>query len=343
MSEAATIPALPALPQSHQAVEALIDEARRRQDQLTAQVGALADDRQALEARLRALQAPRAGHGGDDTTNGDNDDAGDDGDDGGDGAEARGLLASLRQRLQARRRRRQRASASKASRDDPRHSESSLRARLASALAETKKAAWLADRFAALREELELELGQLRALSTAASTRLAELSAQIVAARVGEGAGHDSDDVDARDRAARDRAAAERQERGQGPRCERLAVLSASARGVIDVIDALHADVDAFAAAAARHTDALSAKARAIGVAEDARSVLEELDAALLSLGGSLDEASIFAAAVSARMKGSVSTDPGFGASLETLVHSAMARRAATDAREKAEGQSGSP
>jgi hypothetical protein len=324
------------LPTTHQALEAIIDEARRRQDQLVAQVGALAEDRQRLEGRLKALRSSRG-----------NDDAGGDaggegsGDNDDDGEQGLGLFASLRQRLGSARRRRRRAGTSARTHTHGRHSESSLRARLEEALTETKKAAWLADRFAALREDLDVELSALRRLHAQAQARLKDLNDTIVAARVAEHDGNDRHDgvLAAKDDATRDRAAAERQERIVSLLIERVSVLQASARGVIDVIDALHADVDAFAAAAARHTDALSAKARAIGVAEDARSVLEELDAALLSLGGSLDEASVFCAAVSARMKGSVSTDPGFGASLETLVHSAMARRAVTDARERAAGQ----
>ena len=128
----------------------------------------------------------------------------------------------------------------------------------------------------------------------------------------------------------------ERQERVLASLVERLAVLLASARGVIEVVDALHDDVDAFARAAATLTEGLSARARAVGVAEDARAVLAELEGALESLGGTLDEASIFASAVSERMAKTSSSDPDFQQSLDTLVKGALARRAATVAVERA-------
>jgi hypothetical protein len=54
------------LPTTHQGVDAVVDEARRRQDALVAQVRALAADRRALDDRLKHLG--RSGVDGDTTT-----------------------------------------------------------------------------------------------------------------------------------------------------------------------------------------------------------------------------------------------------------------------------------
>lgn len=294
-----------ALPTAHQGVDAVVDEARRRQDALVAQVRALAADRRALDERLKNLTR------GEGSIDADNDPP--------------GLLASLGRRLRRRPRHERRPGA---------HGEAVLRARIEAALQETKKASWLADRFAALRQELDDEVRALHALSDRAADAIAVVHQELVAARVL--VDDESTTAAARDEASRQRGAAERQERVLASLVERLAVLLASARGVIEVVDALHDDVDAFARAAATLTEGLSARARAVGVAEDARAVLAELEGALESLGGTLDEASIFASAVSERMAKTSSSDPDFQQSLDTLVKGALARRAATVAVERA-------
>jgi hypothetical protein len=61
-----------------------------------------------------------------------------------------------------------------------------------------------------------------------------------------------------------------------------------------------------------------------------------ELEGALETLGGTLDEASIFATAVTERIAMTSSSDPAFQQSLDTLVKGALARRAATVAVERA-------
>jgi hypothetical protein len=297
------------LPTTHQGVDAVVDEARRRQDALVAQVRALAADRRALDDRLKHLG--RSGVDGDTTTD----------------DHAPGLMASLGRRLRRRRREEKRPGA---------HGEAALRARVEAALQETKKASWLADRFAALRQELDDEVRALHALSARATAALTALHDEVVTARVVIADEAAADVV--RDEASRQRGAAERRERVLASLVERLAVLIASARGVIEVVDALHDDVDAFARAAATLTEGLSARARAVGVAEDARAVLAELEGALATLGGTVDEATIFATAVSERIAATSSSDPAFQQSLDTLVKGALARRAATSAVERAAG-----
>jgi hypothetical protein len=298
------------LPGTHQGVDAVVDEARRRQDALVARVRGLAADRRALDDRLKHLS--HAHDDGDDT----------DGD-----AGSPGLLASLSRRL--RRRRRERTAPGP-------HGEAALRARVEAALQETKKASWLADRFGALRQELDDEVRALHALSARATAALSTLQQEIVSARVVSADASAAAAV--RDEASRQRAQAERQERVLALLVERLAVQLASARGVIDIVDALHDDVDAFVRAASTWTEGLSARARAVGVAEDARAVLVELEGALSSLGGTLDEAAIFATAVSERIAQTPSSDPAFQQSLDALVKGALARRSATSAVEQAAG-----
>jgi len=293
------------LPTTHQGVDAVVDEARRRQDALVAQVRALAADRRALDERLKDLTRGESGADAD--------------------VAPPGLLASLGRRLRRRRRDGRRPGA---------HGEAALRARVEAALQETKKASWLADRFAALRQELDDEVRALHALSGRAGAAITTVNQALVAARVV--VADEAAPAAARDEASRQRGAAERQERVLASLVERIAVLLASARGVIEVVDALHDDVDAFARAAATLTEGLSARARAVGVAEDARAVLAELEGALASLGGTLDEASIFATAVSERIAATPSSDPAFQQSLDTLVKGALARRAATSAVERA-------
>lgn len=294
-----------ALPTTHQGVDVVVDEARRRQDALVAQVRALAADRRALDERLKDLSRGEGSAAAD--------------------ADPPGLLASLGRRLRRRRQEERRPGA---------HGEAALRARVEAALQETKKASWLADRFAALRQELDDEVLALHALSGRAGEAITTIHRELVAARVV--VADEAASAAERDEASRRRGAAERQERVLASLVERLAVLLASARGVIEVVDALHDDVDAFARAAATLTEGLSARARAVGVAEDARAVLAELEGALASLGGTLDEASIFATAVSERIASTPSSDPAFQQSLDTLVKGALARRAATTAVERA-------
>ena len=235
------------------------------------------------------------------------------------------MLSSLSRRLRRRR-------------EAPREhlGEQALQRRVDEAIQETKRASWLADRFAALRQDLDLELVTLRTTTVSADGELQQVRARIVAARLV--LGDDSLEPHLADDATRQRASAERHEGLLLQLVERLTVLSAAARGVIDVVDTLHTDVAAFAASAARHTDALSARARAIGVAEDAAAVLGELEGALARLGGTLDEADAFASAVHDRMSRATTADPAFAQTMETLVQGALARRAATDARERADG-----
>lgn len=297
------------LPTTHQGVDAVVDEARRRQDALVAQVRALAADRRALDDRLKDLG--RADVAGVDRARDD---------------DAPGLMASLGRRLRRRREERRPVA----------HGEAALRARVEVALQETKKASWLADRFAALRAELDDEVRGLHALSARATAALAGLHDEVIATRVV--VADEAADAAVRDEASRQRGAAERHERVLASLVERLAVLLAAARGVIEVVDALHDDVDAFARAAATLTEGMSARARAVGIAEDARAVLAELEGALATLGGTLDEATIFAAAVSERIAATSSSDPAFQQSLDTLVKGALARRAATSAVERAAG-----
>ena len=306
----------PSLPTTHQAASAIVDEARRRQDALVAEVRTLAADSRALENRLKALT--RGDAATDDTA-----------------GTPPGLLASLGRRLRRRRQERPAADRSAGS-----HGESALRARVEAALQETRRASWLADRFGALRQELDDELARLHSVSGRAALELERLQGIVIASRV-VGDDESAADVD-RDEGRRQRASAERQTQILAQLDERIAVLVVSARGVIDIVDALHDDVAAFARAAASQTEGLSARARAVGVAEDARAVLTELETALSSLGGTLDEAAIFAAAVSERIASTPSSDPAFQQSLETLVQGALARRAVTAAVEKAHVVGGS-
>jgi len=219
--------------------------------------------------------------------------------------------------------------------------EEALQRRVDDAIQETKRASWLADRFAALRQDLDLELVTLRSTTVSAEDELQQVRARIVAARLV--LGDDGLEPHLADDATRQRASAERHEGLLLQLVERLTVLATAARGVIDVVDTLHADVAAFAASAARHTDALSVRARAIGMAEDAAAVLRELEGALARLGGTLDEADAFASAVHDRMSQTTAADPAFAQTMETLVQGALARRSATDARERADGATDRP
>ena len=298
------------LPTSHQGLDAVVDEARRRQDALVEQVGALASDSRGLKRRLQDLTQSSPSPSPSPPSSGS------------------GLWSTLSRRLKRRR--------AHGSATAPRKhfGEQALQQRVDDAIAETKRASWLADRFAALRHDLDLELATLAAHAQAAELALQGLQSRIVAARLtldDDGlAAHPSDAM------LRERVTAERHQALLEQLVERLGVLAVAARGVIDIVDTLHTDVAAFAASASRHTDALSARARAIGVAEDAHAVLRELEGALTRLGGTLEEADAFASAVHERMRQSSSTDPGFALSLETLVQAALARRAAVDARERA-------
>ena len=304
------------LPTSHQGLDAVVDEARRRQDALVEQVGALARDSRGLQRRLQDLtQSPPSPSSSSSSSSSSS-------------PNGSGFWSTLSRRLKRRR------ATGSATAPREHFGEQALQQRVDDAIQETKRASWLADRFAALRHDLDLELATLAAHAQAAELALQGLQSRIVAARLtldDDGlASHQSDAM------LRERATAERHQALLEQLVERLGVLAVAARGVIDIVDTLHTDVAAFAASASRHTDALSARARAIGVAEDAHAVLRELEGALTRLGGTLDEADAFASAVHERMSQSSSTDPGFALSLETLVQAALARRAAVDARERA-------
>jgi len=294
------------LPQSHGAVDAFVDEARRRQDALVAQVRLLAADSRALEDGLRrALAVEDSAADPSATVDAD--------------APRRGLLSSLSRRLKARR--------PKATPAPTRHvGEDVLRERVEAAVQESKRASWLADRLAALRHDLDDEARALRSSIEHAGTEAEACRERMRTVAID--AGPDADAV---------AAAATRQATVLDTLHDRLHGLVAQAKGVADIVDTLHADVAAFAAAAAEHTDALAARARAVGVAEDASVVLDELHRALHHLGGGLDEAAAFARAVHERIGHASSSDPAFQASLQTLVQGALARRAAQDAREKAQ------
>ena len=114
--------------------------------------------------------------------------------------------------------------------------------------------------------------------------------------------------------------------------------LVTGARGLLDVIDTLAGDVSGFARAAERELDVLSARARALSVAEDAAAVVEELERSLLSLSGSLDDVTVFASAVHERVEQTTSAQ-GLHDALEVLVQGALARRAAVAAKERASAQ----
>lgn len=235
-----------------------------------------------------------------------------------------GLLASLKQRLRGRR-------------EEQQSTEDRLRGRIEGALHECKKASLLVDRFAALREALFADLQRLHAVIGDARVAAEAAGKDVVSARVDEAAAEDAGAaVDAAFDAARRRRdqAQQRQEVAERMQ-ERLSVVVVSARGLLDVIETLSADVAGFARAAERELDVLSARARALSVAEDAAAVVDELEKSLLQLSGSLDDVTVFAAAVHDRVAQSTSTR-GLSEALEVLVQGAMARRAATAAKERA-------
>ncbi len=296
-----------ALPTTHQGIDALVDEARRRQDALVERVRALAADRRALDASWQRLRHTDEGSGP--------------------AQPPPGLLASLAQRL--RRRRAERLESTPAA---PR-GEAALRARVEAALHETKKASWLADRFSALRHELDDELAALHGQVAQVTAELASVADDTIAARLATD--DPSRDEAARDEAQRRRDALVRRERLLSALAARLDVLVVSARGIIELVDALHHDVDAFAQAASSLTEGWSARARALGVAHDARAVVLDLEASLDRLGGTLDEAAAFATAVCERLASSTS-ESALRESLAVLVAGASARKAAADALDRA-------
>ncbi len=236
-----------------------------------------------------------------------------------------GVLGSLRRRLRGR---------PKPSVAGRRSTEDALRARIETALAETKKASLLVDRFAALRDGLFADLERLHEHVAQANSVDVVAGQEVVAARVGEGDLSRSERE--RDQARQQRSRGERDQQLAQRALERLAVLQASARGLLDVTETLSVDVASFAGAAERQLDALSARARALGVVEDAASVVDELERSLLSLAGSLDDVTVFASAVHERVSAQTS-DTGLAQALETLVQGALARRAASAAREQAQ------
>lgn len=296
-----------ALPTTHQGVDALVDEARRRQDALVERMRALAADQKALDASWQRLR-----HRHDDESASE---------------PAPGLLASLAQRLRRRRRERTKDPV------DGAHGETELRGRVEAAFHETKKASWLADRFAALRHELDDELAALHGLVALVTAELASVANDTIAARLATD--DPSRDEAARDEAQRRRDALVRRERLLSALAARLDVLVVSARGIIELVDALHHDVDAFAQAASSLTEGWSARARALGVAHDARAVVLDLEASLDRLGGTLDEAAAFATAVCERLASSTS-ESALRESLAVLVAGASARKAAADALDRA-------
>jgi len=282
-----------------QSLSALLDEEQRRHDAWLQTIRGLVDASRGLKLTGAASS---------------------DDDDGG----RIGVLGSLKRRLRARKPK----AASKRSVED------ALRARIESALAETKKASLLVDRFAALRDGLFSDLERLH-------QHVADTNAFEVAAGVGVIAARIAEDTEAlaereRDAARQRRHRFEQQQELAQRALERLAVLLASARGLLDVTETLSVDVAAFARAAERQLDGLSARARALGVVEDAASVVDELERSLLTLAGSLDDVTVFATAVHERVTAQTSST-GLAQALDTLVQGALARRAATAAREQAQ------
>lgn len=237
-----------------------------------------------------------------------------------DGTPKPGLLTSLTRRLRGRR-------------EEQKSTEDRLRARIEAALLECKKASLLVDRFAALREALFADLQRLHGVIEAAGTGADVEARAAVSAAVDEG----SKEGAAADVARRDKDRAQQRRELAERLQERLSVVVVSARGLLDVIDTLSTDVSGFARAAERELDVLSARARALSVAEDAAAVVDELEKSLLSLSGSLDDVTVFAAAVHDRVAETTSTR-GLGEALDVLVQGALARRAAIAAKEQAHG-----
>ena len=271
-----------------------MDEARRRQERILETIRALAEDSGVLEQQLARVLRPA------DTTD-------------------EGVLSSLRRRLGFGRRRLR-----------PVAVEDQLRARVDQAMRETRKASMLADRFAALSASLADERKTLEAARAVAEEALAKADAEILQQRIHDdvaGAG------DVMGKHASSLQGLERQERLMALYVERLGVLIEGASGLLEVSGTLATDVDAFATAAARQTEALAQRVRSVGVAEDARSVIEDLEDAMSSLGGSLDEAVAFATAVASGARRS--DQPDLNDALQTLVRAAEARRTTQSAKER--------
>ena len=294
---AAETPALTA-----QSLSALLDEEQRRHDAWLQTIRGLVD-------ASRGLKLDAAAGSDDDDDN-----------------DRPGVLGSLKRRLRGRPKKAKKAA--RASVED------ALRARIESALKETKKASLLVDRFAALRDGLFADLERLHAHIASANAFDAAADAAVIAARVAEG--DQSLAERAHDLACQQRLRGERHQELARRAIERLAVLVASARGLLDVTETLSVDVAAFARAAERQLDGLSSRARALGVVEDAASVVEELERSLMTLAGSLDDVTVFATAVHERVTAQTSAT-GLADALDTLVQGALARRAATAARERAQ------
>ncbi|MDP2342586.1 MAG: hypothetical protein Q8O67_16635 [Deltaproteobacteria bacterium] len=287
-------------PLTPQSLSALLDEEQRRHDAWLQTIRGLVDASRGLK-----LTAPSKADDDDD-------------------AARIGVLGSLKRRLRARK---PKAQVSKRSVED------ALRGRIESALGETKKASLLVDRFAALRDGLFADLERLHQHVANTNAFDTAAGAAVIDARVAEQDAALSERE--RDAARQRRHRFEQQQELAHRALERLAVLVASARGLLDVTETLSVDVAAFARAAERQLDGLSARARALGVVEDAASVVEELERSLLTLAGSLDDVTVFATAVHERVTAQTSST-GLAQALDTLVQGALARRAANSAREQA-------
>ena len=286
------------VPLTSQSLSALLDEEQRRHDAWLLSIRGLVE-----ASRTLRLNAPHD-------------------EDGPKTLESPGLLSSLRRRWQRR------------SPQVVRSVEDSLRLRIESAFKETKKASLLVDRFAALRDGLFVDLERLHQHIADAGAFDTASAAGILQARVDEG--DESLTERQRDPARQQRSQGE-QRQGLAQRAlERLSVLVASARGLLDVTETISGDVFHFARAAELQLDALAARARTLGVVEDAASVVEELERSLLTLSSSLDDVTIFANAVHERVTAQTSATD-LAQALETLVQGAAARRAAASAREQAQ------
>ena len=292
------------LPRTPQELAVVVDDEQRRQDMHLAAIRALVGDSKSLrivedKADAEAGSKP-------------------------------GVLGNLRKRLRA-------------TRTKARSTEDLLRGRIEAALTESKRASMLVDRFAALREELFADVTRLNTVISRAQQLEAESAAAVVSASVAKDSAESAESASAHaansddtDNSRRHHARTEQRLDLAQRTAERLSVVVVSARGLIGVIDTLATDVAAFARAAERELDALSARARAVSLAEDAAAVVIELERSLLSLSSSLDDVTVFATAVHERVARSDDTK-GLASALDTLVQAALARRAAAAAKEEAQ------
>jgi len=287
------------LPRTPQELAVVVDDEQRRQDMHLAAIRALVGDSKSL----RIVEDKADAEAG----------------------SKPGVLGNLRKRLRA-------------TRSKARSTEDVLRGRIEAALKESKRASMLVDRFAALREELFADVARLNTVIGRAEQLERESAAAVVSASVVADSAESADTVSHGDKDHSRLAHVRSEQRLDLARrtAERLSVVVVSARGLIGVVDTLATDVAAFARAAERELDSLSARARAVSLAEDAAAVVVELERSLLSLSSSLDDVTVFATAVHERVAHSDDAK-GLASALDALVQAALARRAAAAAKEAAQ------